>query len=182
MRIIHLPADRPDLVDQTAGLLLDAFRGRTEDWQELDAARQEVIESQRESKISSVALDDFGQVIGWIGAIPMYRGNVWEIHPLVVEIGHQRRGIGRALVQDLESLVRQRGGVTLWAGSDDENHETSLSNVDLYADLPGALRAAHNLGAHPYEFFVRIGFTIVGVIPDANGPGKPDILLAKRVR
>jgi aminoglycoside 6'-N-acetyltransferase I len=27
---------------------------------------------------------------------------------------------------------------------------------------------------HPYEFYMKIGFSIVGVMPDANGVGKPD--------
>ena len=31
------------------------------------------------------------------------------------------------------------------------------------------------------EFYLRVGFHIVGVIPDANGFGKPDILMAKRI-
>jgi aminoglycoside 6'-N-acetyltransferase I len=31
------------------------------------------------------------------------------------------------------------------------------------------------------EFYRKLGFVIVGVVPDANGPGKPDILMAKRV-
>ena len=34
---------------------------------------------------------------------------------------------------------------------------------------------------HPAGFYMRQGFEIVGLIPDANGPGKPDILMAKRV-
>ena len=32
-----------------------------------------------------------------------------------------------------------------------------------------------------YEFYQKIGFSFVGVIPDANGFGKPDIIMAKRV-
>jgi len=38
-----------------------------------------------------------------------------------------------------------------------------------------------NLGRHPYEFYQKLGYVIVGVIPDANGLGKPDILMAKSV-
>jgi aminoglycoside 6'-N-acetyltransferase I len=44
-----------------------------------------------------------------------------------------------------------------------------------------AIRDIRNLGGHPYEFYQRVGFTIAGVLPDANGPGKPDIFLAKRI-
>lgn len=36
-------------------------------------------------------------------------------------------------------------------------------------------------GGHPYEFYQTLGFVILGVIPDANGLGKPDILMAKRL-
>ncbi len=34
---------------------------------------------------------------------------------------------------------------------------------------------------HPFKFNQRLGFTVVGVLPDANGPGQPDIYMAKRV-
>ena len=43
------------------------------------------------------------------------------------------------------------------------------------------LAKIRNLRGHPYEFYQKLGFVIVGVIPDANGPGKPDILMTKRV-
>jgi hypothetical protein len=32
-----------------------------------------------------------------------------------------------------------------------------------------------------YEFYQKQGYVIVGVMPDANGLGKPDILMAKSV-
>ena len=182
-RIIDLSPDTADLVEQTAVLLRDAFHNRTEDWQDLNAARQEVMESLKPERISRVAIDPSGTVLGWVGAIPMYRGRVWELHPLVVSKSHRRQGIGRALVHDLERVVASRGGLTLWLGSDDENEETSLSGVDLYRDVPSAIRTFRkDRGEHPCEFYLRLGFRVTGVMPDANGPGKPDIFFAKRVR
>ena len=86
------------------------------------------------------------------------------------------------MIHDLEAIVRDKGALTLLAGSDDENEETSLGGVDLYADVPGAIRGIQNFKGHPYEFYLKVGFRIVGLMPDANGPGKPDIFLAKRVQ
>ena len=180
-RIVDLRPDAGELIEQVALLLGDAFRDRTEDWQDPESARQEVLASLEPYRISRVLVDGSGKVLGWIGGIPMYGGRVWEIHPLVVSGSHRRLGIGRALVEDFERLVAPRGALTLWAGSDDENNETTLSGRDLYPDIPGSIRSIRNLGHHPYEFYLRMGFRIAGVLPDANGLGKPDIFLAKRV-
>ncbi len=114
--------------------------------------------------------------------LPSYGGNVWELRPLVVCPSVRRRGVGRALVADLEARVRERGGFTLWLGSDDESGMTCLSGVDLYPDVLEHLANIKNLRGHPYEFYQKLGFSIIGVMPDANGPGKPDIYMAKRCR
>jgi aminoglycoside 6'-N-acetyltransferase I len=180
-RIGDLTATRSDWIEQTAALLQRTFRQSSSNWQDVASARREVVASLDEGKISRVAFDDSDKIVGWVGGQSTYDGHVWEVHPLVVDEERRRVGLGRALLQDLEDLVRQRGALTLWAGSDDDRDETSLSGADLYADIPGAIQGIRNLGGHPYEFYIKVGFRIVGVMPDANGLGKPDIFLAKRV-
>lgn len=130
-----------------------------------------------------VALDDSGHVLGWIGARPEYDGHVWEIHPVVVEEAARGRGIGRALLEDIERLAAERRVGTLRLGSDDENELTSVGGVDLYPDPLNHLQRIEDRKGyrHPLGFYLRCGFSVVGVVPDANGPGKPDILFAKRV-
>ena len=139
------------------------------------------MESLGTDRICRVAVDDHGQVLGWIGGIREYDGHAWELHPLVVHPERQGTGIGRLLVEDLEDQVRQRGGTTIYLGTDDEDGMTSLSNRNLYPDVFQHIAKIQNLQHHPYEFYQKLGFVIVGVIPDANGPGKPDILMAKWV-
>jgi aminoglycoside 6'-N-acetyltransferase I len=99
----------------------------------------------------------------------------------VVDPARQGQGIGRALVTALEAEVYARGGVAIFLGSDDEDGMTSLAGVDLYPDVAGHIRSIRNLKHHPFEFYQKLGYTIVGVIPDANGLGKPDIIMAKRI-
>jgi aminoglycoside 6'-N-acetyltransferase I len=181
MRIIDLLPEDEERVRQTAILLFKGFKGHTPAWPDMDAALEEVGESFGPDRISRVAVNERGTVLGWIGGQPHYEGHAWELHPLVVHPGHQRQGIGRALVADLEEQVRARGGVTLWLGTDDEDNRTSLSGVDLYPNPLEQLAQIVNLRDHPFEFYQKTGFSIVGVVPDANGPGKPDILMAKRV-
>lgn len=99
----------------------------------------------------------------------------------MVQPSHQRQGIGSALLEDMECQVAQRSGLTIWLGSDDENGMTSLAGVDLYPDPLWHLARITNFKGHPYEFYRKMGFAIAGVLPDANGRGKPDIFLAKSV-
>jgi aminoglycoside 6'-N-acetyltransferase I len=181
--IVDLDPGDKEIVRQAAVLLVEGFKDHWPDaWPDMDAALQEVRESFGEGRISRVALDESGTVLGWIGGISSYGGNVWELHPLVVHSDLQRRGIGRALVADLEARVRERGGLTLWLGTDDEGGMTTLSGVDLYPNVLEHLANIKNLRGHPYEFYQKLGFSIIGAMPDANGPGKPDIYMAKRCR
>src|SRR5947209_1402114 len=181
MRIIDLRREHHDAIEQISALLVEEFRAWPSAWPDIGAARAEVEESFAEDRISRVAMDDDGAVLGWIGGIRQYDGHVWELHPLVVRGDAQRRGIGSALVADLEERVRERGGLTLWLGTDDDDDRTSLGGVDLFPDPLQHLARLRNLRSHPFEFYRKCGFAIVGVLPDANGFGKPDIYMAKRV-
>ena len=182
MRVIDLTADNTRAIEQVARLLVDGFRDTgSEAWTNLDDALSEVQQSLQPNRISRVAIDDVGNVQGWIGGIEEYAGHLWELHPLVVRADCRRQGVGRALVFDLERQVAQRGATTIRLGTDDENSRTTLGGIDLYPGVLQKLGAIRNLGAHPFEFYQKVGFEVVGVVPDANGFGKPDILMAKRV-
>lgn len=82
----------------------------------------------------------------------------------------------------LENCVQQRSRLTLFLGSDDEDNMTSLSGVNLYDNPWDKIAKIQNIKRHPYEFYQKCGFVIMGVIPDANGFGKPDILLTKSIQ
>ena len=182
MQIVDLRADDEQSIQQVAAILVEGFREHWPDaWPDMESALEEVRESFGEERISRVALDEEGTVLGWIGGISEYDGNVWELHPLVVSPDHQQEGIGTALVADLEERVRERGGITVRLGSDDDDNMTTLSGVDLYQGVWGHINNIRNLKRHPYEFYQKLGYVIVGVMPDANGIGKPDIIMAKRV-
>ena len=182
MQIIDLTADNENAIQQTARIMLEVFRETAPGWANtMDEAAKEVRESFDTGHISRIAVDDNGDVLGWIGGIEEYDGFTWELHPLAVHPAHQGKGIGRALVQDLEKQVRQRGGLNIMLGTDDETNRTSLGGKDLYPNILEYIRDIQNYDNHPYSFYQKLGYVIVGVIPDANGHGKPDILMAKRL-
>lgn len=179
--LIQALSDDDTMIDAIAAMLVAGFAEYWPDaWPDHEDGVEEVRESLEPGRISRVAVDEDGTVLGWIGGVHEY-SCVWELHPLVVRPDRQGQGIGRALVQDLEAQVAARGGLTLRLGSDDDSNQTSLGGVDLYPNVWEHVATIRNLDRHPYEFYQKLGFVIVGVIPDANGLGKPDIMMAKRV-
>jgi aminoglycoside 6'-N-acetyltransferase I len=127
-----------------------------------------------------MAIED-ERAVGMIGAVPHYNGTGWELHPIAVLKTYRGRGFGSALVAALEREIVKRGGIMIYLGSDDEFGTTSLYGVDLYDDTFGKIANIKNTNGHPFPFYEKQGFKIVGVLPDANGIGKPDIFMAKRI-
>lgn len=167
---------------QAATLLVEGFAEHWPlTWPDIASARLTVEESLLPDRICRAAIAENDLLLGWAATEPMYGGNVWEINVLVVRPDRQRQGIGSALLVDMEHEVAQRGGLTIWLGSDDEDNMTSLAAIDLFPDPLEHLNRIVNFKGHPYEFYRKVGFAIVGVLPDANGLGKPDIFLAKSV-
>ncbi len=177
MQIISLHPDDEHAIEQIARLLIEGFSPLA--WTTMESALKEVRASFGTGHISRIALDDQGDTLGWIAGVSQYEGHVWEMHPLVVSRRFRGQGIGRRLVQDFELQVQARGGITVMLGTDDEDQRTTLSGVNLLPDIFEHIARIRNRGRHPYEFYQKLGYVIVGVIPDANGFGKPDILMAK---
>ncbi len=182
MNIISMLPNNADLIQQAAQLLVDAFREHWSDaWPTIEDGLKEVHEMLENERICRIAVDENGDLLGIIGGIPTYDGHVWELHPLAVQPSMQGQGIGGALVQDFEEQVRSRGALTITLGTDDVDGMTSLANIDLYENLWEKVRDIRNLKNHPHEFYQKMGYIITGVVPDANGIGKPDILMSKKL-
>ena len=162
---------------QAAELLVENFAA----WPAMEIARAEVSTLLARNRICLVALNEKNDLVGLVGGLPDYDGNVWELHPLVVKKSEQRKGIGKRLVTAIERAAKARGAVTMMLGTDDEIGATTLSGCDLYEDLWLKVRDIASLKPHPYTFYEKCGYTVIGVVPDANGTGRPDILMAKRL-
>lgn len=176
MEIREFPKKDGDLFRQAAALLEECFPHAYSG----ELARQQMELCVEEGRVSLMAWEE-GRLLGFVGAMPQYGVTAWELHPLAVTAARRGEGIGAALVAALEREVAARGCLTLYLGTDDEFFQTSLSQGDLFEDTFEKIQNIRNLARHPYQFYQKQGFQIVGVLPDANGPGKPDIWMAKRV-
>ena len=170
---------QPDAVrEQAAALLVDGFDEHPRGWPDLESATEEVSHVLGRG-FAFAAIED-ARLLGWIGGLPEYEGRVWELHPLVVRRQYRLRGVGRALVAAFEDEARRRGALTFTLGTDDDGGQTSLAGVDLYEDIPRHIAELRDLGSrHPFLFYRRMGYVVTGCMPDANGPGRPDIYMSK---
>ena len=81
----------------------------------------------------------------------------------------------------MEDAARRAEVCTVWLGADDDFGGTSLFGMDLYPDVLGRLQRLAATDRHPFAFYRRLGHALVGVLPDVEGPGRHDILMAKRI-
>jgi aminoglycoside 6'-N-acetyltransferase I len=133
-----------------------------------------------DDKTALALLDDRGQPIAWIAAGRDW-GEIWELHPLIVALDQQGHGHGRRLVREVERIAAEAGARTMTLSTSDAVGATSLANADLYADVPGELARFAVHRPHAAAFWLRVGYTVVGVTPDAEGPGQPSIAFARRL-
>lgn len=176
MEIINMLALSQEQKKECAQILTESL---PQGWADLDAAMEEV----RELDIpvnSLLALVEDGHVIAWGGLMPDYGGKVLELHPLVVRADRRGQGLGKMLLSALENVARARYAKVITLGCDDETHTTSLADVDLFENLPEKIAAFESNG-HPTGFYLKMGYSITGVVPEANGKGMPDILMAKHL-
>ncbi len=178
MDIVRLTGAGDDLKLAAAEILRRAF-SHIPSWSTSTEARAEVDECCTADRVAfGVML--LGELAGWVGAIK-HSEPLWELHPIAVSPDAQRQGVGRLLVETLEAEAERQGAVTIYLGTDDEFGGTNLFGTDIYPTPLEHLTQLRVTTAHPYRFFERLGFCVAGVIPDANGVGKHDILMAKRV-
>ena len=177
MLIVDLAVQPNPVHEQAATLLVEEF-DEPRGWPTLDLARAEVASVLREGFARTMMEE--GVLLGWVGGLPEYGGRVWELHPMVVRREYRRRGIGRALAAAFEVEATKRGALTATLGTDDDSGMTSLAGIDLYADLPRHIAELRDLGRHhPFLFYRKLGYVVTGVVPDANGRGRPDIYMSK---
>jgi aminoglycoside 6'-N-acetyltransferase I len=165
--------------DDMAAILMSALAHMPSAWHDLTEAAAEVASFDNPDRLALAVVED-GDVLGWIGAI-IQSPHAWEIHPLVVRPNRQRCGHGTLLVNAIEALARRAGVSAIWVGTDDDFGGTNLYGRDLYPDVLGQLQALAPAASHAFTFYRRMGYAVVGVLPDANGYGKHDILMAKRI-
>lgn len=178
--VVSLEAEDERAIDEVASLLVRSFRVVSPNWvPTLERAREVVVEALAPGYINR-ALVLAGRIVGWVGARHDY-GAVWELNPLAVDESSRGRGIGRALVDEVVGLVDEQGGLTLLLGTSDEADLTNLAGRDLFRDPLAILQIIEAPRAHPLGFWLKVGFAVVGVVPDAEGIGKPTILLAKPI-
>ncbi|MEA2977501.1 MAG: aminoglycoside 6-N-acetyltransferase [Alphaproteobacteria bacterium] len=180
MRTIDFETLTTSQRETAAAVLLRALAHVPSAWRDMSEAHNEVATFFSDPERLAIAAIEGERLLGWIGAI-RHSAFGWELHPLVVDPSEHGRGCGTLLVRALEQKAKAENVCTLWLGTDDDFGGTNLFGENLYPDVLGWLQRLEPRTKHPYTFYRRLGYSVVGVLPDVDGIGKHDILMAKRI-
>ena len=157
---------------QAAKILLESMQD-AEMWPDLDkdGAMETVNESINDENIC-IGIKANDELIGWVTLTPMYE-KTWELHPLAISPKYKNKGYGKILMEELEKLAREKGIIGIWLSSGDETNKTSLSEVEITEkNIFEEIKNIKNLKKHPYEFYIKCGYIIIGIVPNAYGSKK----------
>lgn len=175
LELILLTKEKENELKACAQILMESFEHAWNTEKEAEETLRETLESG-----VLIAVRREKKTAGFVGAHPEYPFG-WELHPLAVAPGARGMGLGSLLVARIEREAERAGALVMYLGTDDEDGLTSLSEGDLFENTLEKMKEIRNRAGHPYEFYQKCGYQIVGVLPDVNGPGKPDIFMAKRL-
>lgn len=182
--IIDLDPSDEDCVSALVALSLASAAMHAPNWLPTERAAREEVEdacSTTDGRFTRVAVLPSREPQGWISCVNLYAG-VWEIHPLLVAREHHGKRVGSRLVRDVEARLVELGATVVVLSTSDEVGATSLFDRDLYADPLKALMTMEVHRPHAVQFWTRMGYALVGVTPDAEGPGRPAIHFARTPR
>ena len=145
-----------------------------------NVAKEEIIRLLKGDNMLYVAVEN-ETVIGFVGTSKARRYiSAFQLDLMVIKPERRGEGIGTKLLDIVEHRLRDKGVVTLFIGTDDEGYKTSLTGTNIYEDTFEKIESISST-SHPYQFYQKQGYQIVGVIPDAFGIGNHDIVVAKRL-
>lgn len=178
MKFIELKKLSNTQINQCAKLLNEELSNGWETVNEAMIEIEDLLKS--DGYFYALILDEI--LLGWGGILPSYHGNVYEIHPMVIKSSFQNKGYGGLLIKHLEDKARSLGGLTIYAASDDEfdDRKSSLRDVDGYNEIYDKMKTFDPLN-HPARFYMKNGYQLIGIMPDANGIGKHDLILGKKL-
>ncbi len=169
------------IISDAAKILFNTFQEiNKSSWPTFNSALLEVKDCIKKPNIC-IGICENDILIGWIGLRPMYE-KTWELHPMVISKEYQNKGYGKILINELEEKAKALGIIGIVLGTDDETNRTSISEYEIDGkNICSEIQNLRNLKRHPFEFYQKCGYKIIGIVPNANGLRKPDIWMWKNL-